>query len=295
MRRRPVSFLLVSLALLVAAGLRVVPAPGGAEGGAAATAPGPLPPELAEVLAAKARVYRNRTLLFTCTERVRRSSYREGRATRDERWDEREYLFTRDETAPLGFRALRTRPGSRGKRTVRSRLAMPEPWFWPQVFSPAIRSTLRFRVGTWHTTPWKLAIPVTWISAGPTIDPGRITAWSGTIEVEYRTGNVVRVIARPNFQEERIQRELARWLTAFRFLGISTAAPPIGREIEVSWDHEKDGLTYPTRVELRTFVQVAPNRRWTREVQVVEYTDYRFFGTTVEEHVPPLTWTPGGS
>ncbi len=292
MRRTPLPNSLFSLALLAALAVVAAPPAGSAT---ASGGPGPLPAELAEILAAKARVYRNRTLLFTCTERVRRTTYREGRATENERWDEREYLFTRDESAPLGFRALRTRPGSRGKRAVRSRLAMPEPWFWPQVFSPAVRSTLRFRVGTWHTTPWKLAIPISWVSAGPTIDPSRITAWSGTIEVEYRTGNVVRVIARPNFQEERIQRELARWLTAFRFLGISTAAPPIGREIEVSWDHEKDGLTYPTRVELRTFVQVTPNRRWTREVQVVEYTDYRFFGTTVEEHVPPLTWTPGGS
>jgi len=291
-RRTPLPNSLFSLALLAALAVVAAPPAGSAT---ASGGPGPLPAELAEILAAKARVYRNRTLLFTCTERVRRTTYREGRATENERWDEREYLFTRDESAPLGFRALRTRPGSRGKRAVRSRLAMPEPWFWPQVFSPAVRSTLRFRVGTWHTTPWKLAIPISWVSAGPTIDPSRITAWSGTIEVEYRTGNVVRVIARPNFQEERIQRELARWLTAFRFLGISTAAPPIGREIEVSWDHEKDGLTYPTRVELRTFVQVTPNRRWTREVQVVEYTDYRFFGTTVEEHVPPLTWTPGGS
>ncbi len=281
------------LALLLA-GVLVVPAAGIADGAAPPAPPGPLPPELAPVLAAKARVYRDRTLLFTCTERVRRTGYREGHAGREERWSEREYLFTRDTDAPLGFRALRTRPGSRGRRPVRSRLAMPEPWFWPQVFSPAVRSTLRFRVGTWHTTPWKLAIPITWISAGPTIDPTRITAWSGTIEVEYRTGNVVRVVARPNFQEERIRRELARWLTAFRFIGISTAAPPVGRELEVSWNYEKDGLTYPTRAELRTFVQVAPNRRWTREVQVVEYRDYRFFGTTVEQRVPPLTWTPGG-
>ncbi len=256
---------------------------------------GPLPPELAEILAAKSEVYHRRSLLFTCTERVRRTTYREGRATENERWEERDYLFTRDPRAPFGLRALRTKPGSGGRRPLRSGLAMPEPWLWPRIFSPPVRSTLRFRVGHWHTTPWRLAIPITWISSGPTLDPTRITAWSGPIAVEYRTGNVVRVVAHPNFQERRIRQELARWLTAFRFLGISTAAPPIGREIEVSWDYEKDGLTYPTRVELRTFVQVAPDRRWTREVQVVEYTNYRFFGTTVEDHVPPLTWTPGGS
>nr|MCU0229857.1 hypothetical protein [Acidobacteriota bacterium] len=155
---------------------------------------------------------------------------------------------------------------------------------------PAIRSTLRFQVGEWHTTPYKLAIPVSWVTSAPVAGLRRITEWTGTAEVEYRTGSMVRVVARPSLQDERLKTELARYLTAFRFIGFAFAPPPLGVELTVEFDYEHEGFTYPTRAELLTFQLVHEDQRRTVSRQVATYDQYRFFGTTVKDEIPPLTW-----
>jgi hypothetical protein len=158
------------------------------------------------------------------------------------------------------------------------------------LFEPRIRSLLYFQPGEWRTTPWRLAMPIRWISSAPVFDGRRITEWSGVAEVEYGTGALIRVVARPSFQDERIAAELQRYLTAFRFMGLSTVPPPVGQELSVDFDFEHEGFSYPTRVELVTFRQVHRDVRQTVARRVVEYTDYRFFGTTMEDHIPPLLW-----
>ncbi len=251
----------------------------------------PLPDEIAQVLEAKAEAYRQQARGFSCTERIRRTRYDNDGAGREKSQDY-DYLLVTDPNLPGGFRGLRTRPGSSGRRERRVDLPFPDPYLWSQIFSPTVRSTLRFQVGQWHTTPWKLAIPLSWISSAPAGEGKRITEWSGVAEVEYRTGNVLKVVARPNFQEDRILAELERFLTAFRVLGFSVAPPPEGLEMEVDFGFEHDGLTYPTRVELRTFRQVHRGQRRITSRRVVEYRDYRFFGTRVRVEVPPFTYRP---
>ncbi|MDQ7006021.1 MAG: hypothetical protein Q9Q40_02190 [Acidobacteriota bacterium] len=251
----------------------------------------PLPAEIARVLERKAEAYRQRARGFSCTERIRRTRYGNEGAGK-EKADDYDYLLVEDRAAPGGFRGLRTRPGSSGRRERRVDLPFPDPYLWSQIFSPAVRSTLRFQVGQWHTTPWKLAIPLDWISSAPSHSGRRITEWSGTAEVEYRTGNLLKIVARPNFQEDRILAELDRFLTAFRILGFSVAPPPEGLELEVLFGFEHEGQTYPTRVELRTFRQVHRGERRITSRRVVEYRDYRFFGTRVQVEVPPFTYLP---
>ena len=250
-----------------------------------------LPGEIADVLQAKAAAYRRRARKFSCTETIRASEYgREGAGKEKER--EYEYLLVEDPSAAGGFRGLRTRPGGSGSKEKKVDLPFPEPYLWSQVFSRGIRSTLRYKVGQWHTTPWKLAIPVSWISSAPVSTRKRITEWSGTIEVEYRTGNLIKVVAQPNFQEEKILAQLEKFLTAFRVLGFSTAPAPVGLELQIDFTYEHEGFTYPTRVELRTFRQIHRGTRVTVSRQIAEYSDYRFFGTRVRENIPPLVYQP---
>lgn len=247
----------------------------------------PLPEPLARVLEAKSSGYARRALGFSVQESVREARYADEEAKR-EKIEVYDYLLVREGAGPEGFRAYRTRPGE--TREERVDLPFPEALLWTQVFQPGIRSTLRFQVGDWHTTPYKLAIPVSWVTAAPVSGQRRITEWTGTVEVEYRTGNIVRVVARPSLQEERLKTELARYLTAFRFIGIPFAPPPIGVELTVEFDFEHEGFTYPTRVELLTFQLVHEDQRRTVSRQVVTYDGYRFFGTTVKDEIPPLTW-----
>jgi hypothetical protein len=281
---RPLTAALAALSLLLAAGAGPSragdPAP-------AVPAWAPLPEELARVLEAKSSGYARRALGFSVQESVREARY-EGEEAKREKVESYDYLLVREGAGPEGFRAFRTRPGETKEERVD--LPFPEAMLWTQVFRPGIRSTLRFQVGEWHTTPYKLAIPVSWMTSAPVAGQRRITEWTGTAEVEYRTGNMVRVVARPSLQDERLETELARYLTAFRFIGIAFAPPPLGVELTVEFDFEHEGYTYPTRVELLTFQLVHEDERRTVSRQVLTYQGYRFFGTTVKDEIPPLTW-----
>lgn len=295
------------LALLLLAGLPVAglaagdPAPGSASEAdsselretpdAPQTEWGPLPEQVVRVLEAKSRAYEARALAFTCTEVIRETDYDDGTAGDERRWTY-DYLLVRDETSPFGFRALRTRPGSSGEDEKDKELPFPEPYLWTQIFSEPIRSVLRYQVGEWHTTPWKLAMPISWLSSAPVLDGDRITEWSGTAEVEYRTGNLLKVVAEPNLQDRKMVAQLREYLQAFRFMGISTAPPPEGLELRVEFGFEHESFTYPTRVELHRFRQVDRNSRVTVERQVVEYKDYQFFGTDVSDDFPPFLYRP---
>ncbi len=253
---------------------------------------GLLPAELQTVLEAKAGAYRQRATNFICTERVREVEY-EGREAQNEKVREYDYSMTRDPSAPEGVRAVRLKPGAApDAKEIDLRLPFPEPYLWFQVFEPAVRSTFRFNVGEWHTTPYKLAIPVTWQSSAPVLDGRKVTEWSGVAEVEWRTGNLVRVVARPSLQDERLLAQMQRYLTAFRFLGMSTAPPPLGQELTVSFGYDSDGFAYPQRVELATFQQTGRETRATVSRQVVEYSNYKFFSTDTTYEVPPLTYSP---
>lgn len=255
---------------------------------------GPLPSELTVVLEAKAAQYAQRALGFTCIERLRRAEYERSDAT-SETIREHEYILIADPGVPGGLAGLRSKPGSGGSSEKRPDIDHPEPVLWSQLFDPAIRSTLKFKVGPLHTTPYKLAMPISWISSAPVFEGTRITEWSGTVEIEYRTGNLLSVTAQPNLQEERILAELGRYLTAFRILGFSAAPPPIGRELDVRFRYDNEGLTYPSRVDMRTFRQVSRDRRVTEQRQRTDYGEYRFFGIQTKEEIPPLLYVPGSS
>lgn len=250
-----------------------------------------LPDELALILEQKARVYRERALGFTCRERRRLAEYN-GREASSERIREYDYILVADAERPEGLAAVRTKPGRPEDSGENVDMDIPEPYFWTQIFQPSIRSTLRFRVGEWHTTPWKLAIPVSWISSSPVFEGERITEWTGTMEIEYRTGNPLKVVARPSFQDERMRLQLERYLTAWRFIGWSAAPPPDGVEVTIHFDHEHDRFTYPSRVEIHRFRQVHRDTRVTISRELLEYGDYRFFGTATQEEIPPLVYQP---
>ena len=279
--------------VVVALTLAAAAAVSGARGQDALGGWGSLPRELVDILAKKASAYAVRALDFTCFEEVRRAEYKNEDALRqiDRRY---EYLLIPDPTNAGGYRALRSKPGSEGRNEERVNLGFPEPFLWTQIFDPAIASTFKFKVGEWRTTPWDLVRPITWISSAPLREGNRVTEWSGTVEVEFDYGNIVSVRAEPNLQEETINAALDKYLQAFRILGFSTAAPPIGRELTAQFEfkNEEDGLRYPSRVEMRRFRQVSKTYRTTKNRQRVDYVDYRFFVIREREEIPPFDYDP---
>ncbi|MDQ7088554.1 MAG: hypothetical protein Q9Q13_12180 [Acidobacteriota bacterium] len=252
----------------------------------------PLPAEIARVLERKAEAYRQRARGFSCTERIRRTRYGNEGAGK-EKADDYDYLLVEDRAAPGGFRGLRTRPGSSGRRERRVDLPFPDPYLWSQIFSPAVRSTLRFQVGQWHTTPWKLAIPLDWDLLGTEpFRPAhhRMVGYGGSRVQDGQPLENRGPTQLPGRPDPRRTRPLPHRVPDPRVLG--RPPPPEGLELEVLFGFEHEGQTYPTRVELRTFRQVHRGERRITSRRVVEYRDYRFFGTRVQVEVPPFTYLP---
>ncbi|MCE5248131.1 MAG: hypothetical protein ABFD84_12905 [Candidatus Polarisedimenticolia bacterium] len=250
---------------------------------------GPLPADLQNVLAAKAQGYARRALKFSCRETVRESAYENEVASREKSRDY-DYLLITDPAAPEGFRALRTKPGTNPPSEANYAPSVPEPYLWFAIFDARVASTLKYEVGEWHTTPWRLAIPVSWVTSAPLGKRRRVAEWSGEAEIEFRTGNLIRVVARPVLQDERIYSELQRYMQAFRFLGFVAAPPPVGFEMTVDYEYEHDGFTYPTKVEIVKFEQTGAESRRTLSKETIEYANYKFFGSEVKDEIPPLTW-----
>lgn len=237
--------------------------------------PGPLPEELAALLEARAAACDERALRFQSLERSRSVRYRRGEAVR-EKGESRRYLLVRDEEG-LVYRELRGKPGSRGGLSDQPRFDFPTPYAWTQMFEPRLRSAFRFRVGEPETTPWRLARPIEFEASAPVAERRRITEWSGTAWVEVKTGNLLRIVARPNLQDERLPAEFDRWIRAFSVIGFHMAPTPLGYEIEVRFDREHEGTLYPSRVEMRTFRLVGRDRAVTVSRLVVGHTRYEFF------------------
>ncbi len=250
-----------------------------------------LPGEIAEVLRVKAAGYESRALGFSCRETIRTTAYSDGHANKERR-REYDYLLVEDPLSPSGLSALRTMPGSSVTTGLKVNIPFPEPYLFYRIFADAMRSTLRFQVGQWHTTPWRLAIPLSWTSSAPVFQHERINEWSGTMDIEYRSGNIIRIVAHPNYQDERLKKELEHYLTAFRIMGFSTATPPIGLELTIDFDFEHEGFLYPSRVELRTFRLLHRDLRVTESKTIVIYKDYKFFGAHAEENIPPFLYRP---
>jgi hypothetical protein len=280
--------------VILGAALSVIPlgkaALGPAAGTAAAATGSGLPEAVAHVLELKAAAYARRALLFACTEQRRHAKY-QGDEVRRESDRVLDYLLVAPEGEPHRWAALRTEPGNPGKHESVAPGA-PEPYAWTQLASPGPRSTSRFRLGPVVERDGRRRLVIEWIGTGPVLGRTNLTEWSGTLEVEEGTGNLLRVQATPNRQDVIIEARRLKWQQAFRLLGLplNRKDKPTGYELTVDFTAEYDGFTYPSRADLLTFRQIGPQRTDRRFLSrdVAEYAGYRFFATATKEDIPPL-------
>jgi hypothetical protein len=242
------------------------------------------PADLLERAASRARTVDQRALRFRCHEVARRAKYVRGEALR-EKSTARQYLLVR-EAGGVHYGALRRKSRGSGRWKEDRRFPFPEPLAWTQIFDETARERFRFGIGPAFTTPWRLARPVRFGASGLVRDGRRIDEWSGTAWIEVNSGNVVRIEARPNFQDRRLEAEFQKWITSFSFIGLRPfAKTPIGHEIRIDFDEEHEGFLYPSRVELRTIRQVAADRAVTISRTIVEYRNYEFFRSETDEEI----------
>lgn len=251
---------------------------------------GPLPEGVAHVLELKAQAYAARALRFTCREVRRRAKYSGNEAT-SESGDVFDYLLARADEDPTRLIALRAAPGDPGSKRVVD-AGSPEPFEWTQLFAAGPRSVVRWHIAGRAERDGRRRILVDWLGMGPVLQRDRLPEWTGRIEIEDVTGNLLELTAKPNRQDAMIEAKRLEWQQAFNFLGLHLDRKnrPIGWELAVSFYEDHEGFTYPSRVELLKFMQYGPDRDdrrlMTRETS--EFQAYRFFGTATKEEIPPL-------
>jgi hypothetical protein len=257
------------------------PAPAG-DGG---SSPGELPADLGPLLASRAAVYEEKTLGFQCLETAYREKIREDGTAR-EKVRERRYLLEREETGAV-YRALRGKPGG-GKLSDKSPFPVPEPFAWTQLFDTTLRTNFHFEVGEPTEIAERKAVPIRFESSQPPEDGRSIKEWSGIAWVDARRGDLLRVAARPNFQDDTLEEAYRTWARSTRIrvwaLTFKKAPTPRGREVEVDFGQLHDDLLYPSRGTLVVFRMTGPSRRVRESRTLVEYSEYEFFKAEAELH-----------
>lgn len=251
--------------------------------------------DLARVLEEKAMAYRAAALGFTCETKTRIEKYVDGDMTSQDVVSH-DYLLVEDPSSVTGFRAQHYKPGTDNKADRKAFHGYPEPFLFSQVFNPAIASTLRFHVGEWGSIGPKMVLPIAWQGSAPLLKGENITEWEGTLHLEQGTGDLVRVEAYPLFEAVRAPAQHLKWVRAlkFKFMGATVfrfAKPAFTHELEIWYDRVGEKLSYPVRVEYRTYRHFGTrgDQRELKKVVSVEFTDYRFFNTEAIPETAPLS------
>jgi len=244
--------------------------------------------ELMPAWAGAARRYERYALRFLCSETHRTIDYSrfQGEA-RKEKEKVYGYLLTLDPSS-TDYQVIRQVLDSEGRPTGGEKkidVPAPEPYSWTQIFLPTLSSTLRFHYLGREIQHYKLTHVVSFEGSAPGEEGRDIREWSGTVWIEENTGNIVRVEARPNYQNERIRTLWKDYVQSFSFPWGKAKARPHGYALAVVFDFERDGLLFPTRVDLTDFTWIATNREVVDTRLVLTYDDYRFFRIESEEKV----------
>ncbi len=250
------------------------------------------------ILAGAAKRYADHALGFSCLETWTEVRYSGGAAGR-ESVTESSYLLL-ETTAPYGG-VVTTADRDVLRRALvgrRPRIDVPEPYAWSallaRVAGPSrdVAATgppaTAVGLGAVRTTPLTLVLPFR--SAAPVRDGNSVDQWTGSIEIDRRDGNLVRVEAQPNFQREILEAKRLRYqqatpITLFGLVQFRTVRKPHGVDVEVLFASKANGIHYPTRMTVTRFEPWGdgPDRRTTTSKAVVEYSGYRFFQTGTRE------------
>jgi len=247
--------------------------------------------ELQPLWAAAAKRYDNYALRFLCTETHRNIDYsRSAGEARSEKETPYGYLLELDRKN-VRYDVVRQTLDKDGNPTGEKKIDLncPEPYIWSFLFLPTIGSNMRFHYLGREVQNYRLTHVVSFEGAGAHAEGHDIREWSGTVWLEENTGNLVRIEARPCFQKERMLAVWQEFNQSFGIIGIKTKARPRGYILAQVFDYERDGLLFPTRLDLAEFVWVGLNEEALDKRLVLTYNDYRFFKSEAQETIPPLS------
>jgi hypothetical protein len=246
--------------------------------------------DLMPLWAATAKRYDNYALRFLCTETHRNIDYsRSAGEAKSEKETPYGYLLELD-PKNVHYDVVRQTLDKDGQPTGEKKIDLkcPEPYLWSFLFLPTLRSNMRFHYLGREVQNYHLTHVVSFEGSGAHADGRDIREWSGTAWIEENTGNIVRIEARPCFQKERMVAVWQEFSQSFGIIGIKTKSRPHGYILAQLFDYERDGLLFPTRLDLAEFVWVGMNEEALDTRLVLTYSDYRFFKSEAQETIPPL-------
>ena len=224
-------------------------------------------------------------LRFTCDETFRTANYNWGAGeARSEQVKRSSYLlvFDEDRTRYSVLRQALNKDGKLGG-TQTVELPAPDAYAWTFLFNPRNQRVLHYRYLGREIKDYRLAHVIEFDSSAPFVEGRDIREWSGTVWVEDRTFNFIRVEAWPSFQDRRLQGQWRAYTESMQLPWGKAKPRPRGYELSVEFNYTRDDMLFPTRVDLRDFVWVGRGREVTDRQFTLEYTDYLFFQTQVEE------------
>jgi len=252
--------------------------------------------ELMPVWAATARRYDNYALRFLCTETHRNIDYSrsEGEA-KGEKETPYGYLLELDPKT-VHYDVVRQTLDKDGQPTGEKKIDLrcPEPYLWSFLFLPSLSSGMRFHYLGREVQNYRLTHVISFEGAGAREAGRDIREWTGTAWLEENTGNLVRIEARPCFQKDRMLAVWQEFRQSFGIIGVKTKARPHGYILAQVFDYERDGLLFPTRLDLAEFVWVGLNEEALESRLVLTYNDYRFFKSEAQETIPLIPPSPPG-
>jgi len=242
------------------------------------------------LLAASSRRYESYARRFTCTERIREADYgwSSGEAG-SERSHTYAYLLLFDEDHSR-YDVLRNPVSKNGQvesGTAHSvDLPAPDAYAWTFLFSTRNQRVLHFYYVGREIKDYRLCHVIDFVSSIPVVEGHDPREWSGTVWIEDGTWNFVRIEADPSFQERRLTGQWRLYTESMNLPWGKLKPRPRGQRIEVEFNYFRDGLLFPTRVDLREFVWVGRGTDITDSRTTMDYTDYRFFQTGTQVVVP---------
>ncbi len=242
-----------------------------------------LPPEMARSLADKARVYKEFTRKFSCTETARTASYKSGEAGKEKRRRYSYLLVVRPEDGSFEeSRKKLTKKGKVRRDTVKDEETFPPAYAWVFLFSEFNQGFFAYRDLGDYFDGFDWVREIQFKGSFRFSDGQDIREWEGIALVDAATLTPIEIRADPIGQRDHIRALYRKWMTAFNLIGFKLAPKPFGYRCQVNFRTRKAGLTFPTALRYDTFRAVSQKHAIPWKASSRNYTEYRFFnvGTT---------------
>jgi uncharacterized protein involved in tolerance to divalent cations len=216
-------------------------------------------------------------LRFICIESMRTTD----EPTKEQRHD---YMYVEhQEQGYLPYRQRHTGRPERAGDEVHLDFAFPDSYSWTLMFLPERQHLLKFRYVRQEWFSLRLSHVIEFAAPLPFTAGRTIYEWNGQVWVDAENLNILKVEAEPGNQADRLQRQLAEYRRAPRFLVFPMSHKPVGAHYAITFLNEFRSISLPDQSEYRLFSVDLDGAEELEEMVTLRYSGYRFFNVDAKE------------